>query len=65
MIRVGGDPGSDLHRAAWRLADHEKVVVPRAADLESGTARVERGERVSAVAETPEQLSERVQTAFD
>lgn len=21
-------PGSDLHRAAWRLADHEKVVVP-------------------------------------
>jgi len=26
VIRVAGEPGSDLHRAALRLADHEKVV---------------------------------------
>jgi len=28
-IEVGTEPGSDLHRAALRLADHETVVVPR------------------------------------
>ncbi|QCS43944.1 DUF255 domain-containing protein [Natrinema versiforme] len=62
VIRVAADPGSDLHRAALRLADHEKVVVPDADDLEPGTARVERGDHVSAPAETPDELSERVQT---
>jgi len=66
VIRVADEPGSDLHRAAWRLADHEKVVVPETGgDLETGTARVERGEHVSAAAETPEQLSERLQTALE
>ncbi|RKD88136.1 DUF255 domain-containing protein [Halopiger aswanensis] len=66
-IRVAAEPGSDLHRAALRLADHEKVVVPDASDatLEAGTARVERGDHVSEPAETPEQLSERVQTVLD
>ncbi|AGB36203.1 DUF255 domain-containing protein [Natronococcus occultus] len=63
-IRVGDAPGSDLHRAALRLADHEKVVVPDA-DLETGTARVERGDRRSEPAETPEQLSERVGEILD
>ncbi|MXV60946.1 DUF255 domain-containing protein [Natronorubrum sp. JWXQ-INN-674] len=62
VIRVGDDPGSDLHRAALRLADHEKIVVPDAADeLEPGTARAELGDRLSAPAETPAKLSERVQ----
>ncbi|RQG89426.1 DUF255 domain-containing protein [Natrarchaeobius chitinivorans] len=61
VVRVADAPGSDLHRAALRLADHEKVVVPDAAgDLEAGTARVELGDRVSAVVETPEQLSEQL-----
>ncbi|MFB6299547.1 MAG: DUF255 domain-containing protein [Halobacteriales archaeon] len=36
-IEVGGVPGSDLHRAALRVADHEKVVLP-AADIPDGTA---------------------------
>ncbi|ELY50568.1 DUF255 domain-containing protein [Natronococcus jeotgali] len=63
-IRIGDEPGSDLHRAALRLADHEKVVVP-VADLEAGTARVERGDRRSDPAETPEQLSERVGEILD
>jgi len=65
VLRVATEPGADLHRAALRLADHEKVVVPDAADLETGTARVERGDHVSEPAETPEALSERVQTVID
>ncbi|SFB68358.1 hypothetical protein SAMN05444422_101136 [Halobiforma haloterrestris] len=61
VIRVADDPGSDLHRAALRMADHEKVVVPGADDvLAPGTARVERGDEASAPAETPDELSERV-----
>ncbi|MFC4436478.1 MULTISPECIES: DUF255 domain-containing protein [Natrialbaceae] len=65
VLRVGDDPGSDLHRAALRLADHEKVVVPGADGLESGTARVERGDQVSPPAETPEKLSDRVRTVLE
>ena len=41
VIRVE-EPGSDLHRAALRMADHEKVVVP-GSDLTG--AACERGER--------------------
>ncbi len=66
VIRVATEPGADLHRAALRLADHEKIVVPNAADdLEAGTARVEHGEQRSAPAETPEQLSTYVQNVHD
>lgn len=32
-IRVGAPAGTDLHRAALRLADHETVVVPGAGDV--------------------------------
>ncbi|GAB3668185.1 DUF255 domain-containing protein [Halopiger thermotolerans] len=64
-IRVAAEPGSDLHRAALRMADHEKVVVPDATTLEAGTARVERGDRVSDPAETPDELSERVRAILD
>ena len=51
-IHIADEVGSDLHRAACRVADHEKVVVPNAhrptgtadapvaPDLEPGTARV-------------------------
>ncbi|MFP8953886.1 DUF255 domain-containing protein [Natrialbaceae archaeon A-arb3/5] len=66
VVRVGDEPGSDLHRAALRLADHEKVVVPDATDkLEPGTAWVERNDRVSTIAETPEQLSQRLQSVLE
>lgn len=44
--------GSDLHRAAWRIADHEKVVVPGDRD---DAVVVRDGER-SQPAETPEEL---------
>ena len=65
VITVGDEPGTDLHRAALRLADHEKVVVPAADTLEAGTARAERGEVVSDRAETPEELSNRVQSVLE
>lgn len=51
-IDVGTPAGSDLHRAALRVADHEKVVVPDVDDLD-GTARVVIGDSVSEPAETP------------
>ena len=51
--------GTDLHRAALRVADHEKVVVP--GDRE--TAVVVRGGERSEPATTPEELGERVADA--
>ncbi|MFD1513670.1 DUF255 domain-containing protein [Halomarina rubra] len=65
-VEVSGVAGSDLHRAALRIADHEKVVVPDA-DLpeaveSSGSetvARVTLGAE-SATARTPEELQRRV-----
>ena len=68
VIGVGADPGSDLHRAAWRVADHEKVIVPNAADaagrlprsVPPGTAVVSAGGAASEPAETPEELMNQV-----
>ncbi|WP_254279127.1 DUF255 domain-containing protein [Haloarcula marina] len=51
---VGTDAGTDLHRAALRLADHETTVVP---DSEGdGVARRYEGETVTAEATTPAEL---------
>ncbi|UPV75057.1 DUF255 domain-containing protein [Halorussus limi] len=62
VIEVADDAGSDLHRAAMRIADHEKVVIPGAeregVDAGSATVVVD-GERSDPVT-TPEELSERV-----
>jgi uncharacterized protein YyaL (SSP411 family) len=41
VVAVADDPGSRLHRAALRVADHETVVRPEA-DGPGGTARVRR-----------------------
>ena len=68
VVAVGGAPGSDLHRAAWRVADHEKVVAPNAHvdgaptphAVSQGTAVVLDGDRVSEPAETPDELMTRV-----
>ncbi|RLM57063.1 thioredoxin domain-containing protein [Halobellus sp. Atlit-31R] len=43
VVAVGDAAGSDLHRAALRVADHEAVVVPDAPEVPRGTARVHRG----------------------
>jgi len=59
VVSVGTDAGSDLHRAALRVADHEKVVRPGATTPESGTAVVTVGDR-SRVASTPPALVDAV-----
>ncbi len=67
-IAVGTEPGSDLHRAAWRVADHEKVVAPNAHSQDAPTPRtVPEGAAVvltdrivSAPATTPDELMTRV-----
>ncbi len=64
VIRVGGPVGSDLHRAAMRVADHEKLVVPDG-DLEARIAYVERGDRQSAPANTPAEVATRVQAFLE
>ncbi|MFO8115105.1 MAG: DUF255 domain-containing protein [Halorubrum sp.] len=68
VIAVGDDPGSDLHRAAWRVADHEKVVAPNAQvdgspsprAVPAGSAVVLAGDAASEPAETPDELMRRV-----
>jgi len=68
VVAVGDEPGSDLHRAAWRVADHEKVVVPNAhreeapapRSVPAGSAVVLAGDSASEPAETPDELMSRV-----
>ncbi|WP_253736223.1 DUF255 domain-containing protein [Halohasta salina] len=60
VVDVGGPAGSDLHRAALRVADHEIVVVPDAAGVDAGEATV-RGSDTSAT--DPETLVDRVSAA--
>jgi len=54
-VRVGAPAGSDLHRAALRLADHESVVVPDATDLD-GVAEQRVDGKVAGTAESPAEL---------
>ena len=63
VISIADDPGTDLHRAALRVADHEKVVIPEAGDRERapepGEATVARGgQRLTAA--TPDEVMQRV-----
>ncbi|WP_254536304.1 DUF255 domain-containing protein [Halomarina litorea] len=63
-ISVADDPGSDLHRAALRMSDHEKVVVPDAdatGGHERGTAWVRVGDSTSEPADSPAELQRRVE----
>ena len=46
-IEVGTPAGSDLHRAALRLADHEAVVVPAAGERETGRSIADDGTTVA------------------
>jgi len=56
VVDVGGSAGSDLHRAALRIADHETVVVPDAEGVAEGAARVRGSDAPPAT--TPEELME-------
>jgi uncharacterized protein YyaL (SSP411 family) len=62
VVDVGDPAGSALHRAALRIADHEAVVVPDAADVAPGTARV-RGSDTTAT--TPEELMTQVSETIE
>ncbi len=64
VVAVGDDPGSDLHRAALRVADHEAVVVPAAPDTPTGVATVRRGTD-HRDATTPEELLDAVAALTD
>jgi len=60
VIRIGDEAGSDLHRAACRIADHEKVVLPEAS-VPAKTAVAQRDGRTTEPATTPAELSDAVQ----
>ena len=58
-IEVGAAAGSDLHRAALRLADHETVVVPDATDshgVDEGATRVVADGEIEGSAASPADL---------
>ncbi|MFC6905689.1 DUF255 domain-containing protein [Halalkalicoccus tibetensis] len=57
VIRVGEPAGSDLHRAALRIADHEAVIVP-GADCEGAVASA--GKRTAEPAPSPVDLERAV-----
>jgi uncharacterized protein YyaL (SSP411 family) len=57
VIAVGTEPGADLHRAALRMADHEKVVVPAYEDVEDGTAALLTDDGPRGEAKTPAALA--------
>ena len=57
VIGVGTEPGSDLHRAALRMADHEKVVVPDAGDVPDGRAALLTAEGTRGDAADPASLA--------
>lgn len=65
VIDVGTAPGSDLHRAALRMADPEKVVVPDAEFDGNGRARI-RGEPPQGdPIDSPADLAAAVQRVLD
>ncbi|WP_135535633.1 DUF255 domain-containing protein [Halostella pelagica] len=66
-IAVADDAGSDLHRAALRMADHEKVVIPDASGdaYDRGNAYVVTDDGVSDPAALPEELAALVAERVD
>jgi hypothetical protein len=64
VVEVGAAAGTDLHRAALRVADHETVVVPGAAGVDSGTAVVRLGDR-SLTASTPADVADQVASILE
>ena len=61
VVDVGDPAGSDLHRAALRVADHETVVVPDAEGVDAGAATVRGSD--APPASDPETLVDRVSAA--
>jgi len=63
VIEVGGSAGSDLHRAACRVADHERIVIPNATGLAVDEASVRTSDEPPV--DDPDQLLEQVAGAVD
>jgi len=63
VIEVGGPAGSELHRAACRVADHERVIVPNVDGLDSEQARVRTSDEPPA--NDPESLMQQVAATVD
>ena len=63
VIEVGGPAGSELHRAAWRVADHERIVIPNADGLAADEASVRTSHEPPVT--DPEQLIGQVASAVD
>ncbi len=63
VIEVGGAAGSELHRAACRVADHERLVVPNADGLDSNQAHVRTSDEPPV--SDPERLMEQVAATVD
>ena len=61
VVDVGSEAGSDLHRAALRVADHETIVVPNAEGVDAGEAVVRGSDAPPAT--DPETLVDRVSAA--
>ena len=55
FVRMGAEAGSDLHRAALRIADHEAIVIPSVTDIQDGTAHLTRGSKTE-TATTPDEV---------
>jgi len=64
VVAVGDGAGSDLHRAALRVADHEAVVVPAASGVPAGVASVRRG-TADRDATTPDEVIDAVASLTD
>jgi uncharacterized protein YyaL (SSP411 family) len=60
VVEVAAEAGSDLHRAALRMADHEKVVVPEAEGGDQGTAWLVDADGTSEAVDSPEALADLV-----
>ena len=56
VVAVGAPAGSDLHRAALRLVDHESVVAPDDDRADDGTAVVFADGEETGRADSPEEL---------
>ena len=65
VIDVATDPGTDLHRAALRMADHEKVVVPNASVDGPGDAAIRGADQGRSPITTPQELADTVREVFD
>jgi len=59
-FRVGDHAGSDLHRAALRIADHESVVVPADDRVPDGEVHVVTDGETETSATTPDELADRI-----